>query len=40
MLREFEYEADVLAASGKSGIDTAWLRQELDMSADPYGEAD
>ena len=39
-LREFEYEADILAADGKSGVDTAWLRQELDMSDDPIGDAD
>jgi len=31
LLRQFEYEADLLAARGQSGIDTAWLRQELDM---------
>jgi len=26
MLRQFEYEADLLAADGKAGVDTAWLR--------------
>lgn len=31
LLRQFEYEADLLAADGKTGIDTGWLRQELDM---------
>jgi hypothetical protein len=31
LLRQFEYEADLLAAEGKSGIDTAWLREELNM---------
>jgi hypothetical protein len=35
LLRQFEYEADLLAADGKSGIDTAWLREQLDMAADP-----
>jgi hypothetical protein len=34
MLRQFEYKADLLAAEGKTGIDTAWLRQQLDMSSD------
>lgn len=36
LLRQFEYEAGLLAAEGKSGIDTAWLRQELDMPDDPW----
>jgi hypothetical protein len=31
MLRQFEYEADLLAVDGKAGIDTAWLREQLDM---------
>jgi tetratricopeptide (TPR) repeat protein len=31
LLRQFEYEADLLAAEGKSGIDTQWLRQELGL---------
>jgi hypothetical protein len=31
LLRQFEYEADLLAAEEKSGIDTRWLRQELGM---------
>lgn len=31
LLRQFEYEADLLAAQGLPGIDTAWLRQELAM---------
>jgi hypothetical protein len=31
LLRQFEYEAAVLAANGQHGIDTAWLRRELDM---------
>ena len=35
LLREFEYEADLLAADGKSGVDAAWLREQLDMAADP-----
>ncbi|HEY2580027.1 MAG TPA: tetratricopeptide repeat protein [Streptosporangiaceae bacterium] len=34
LLREFEYEADVLAAGGEQGIETAWLRRELDMDSD------
>jgi hypothetical protein len=34
MPRQFEYEADLLAAEGKTGIDTAWLREQLDMPSD------
>ena len=34
MLRQFEYEADVLAVDGKTGVDTAWLRAQLDMPSD------
>lgn len=34
MLRQFEYEADLLAVDGKTGIDTAWLREQLDMPND------
>jgi hypothetical protein len=34
MLRQFEYEADLLAADGKTGLDTAWLREQLDMPGD------
>jgi tetratricopeptide (TPR) repeat protein len=34
LLRQFEYEAGLLAADGKSGIDTGWLRRELDMDDD------
>jgi hypothetical protein len=34
MLRQFEYEADLLAADGKTGVDTAWLREQLDMPSD------
>ncbi len=34
MLRQFEYEADLLAVDGKTGIDTAWLREQLDMTED------
>ena len=37
MLRQFEYEANLLAVDGKTGIDTAWLREQLDM---PSGIAD
>jgi len=31
LLRQFEYEAGLLAADGKTGVDTAWLREQLDM---------
>ena len=31
LLRQFEYEADLLAADGKTGVDTASLREQLDM---------
>ena len=34
MLRQFEYEADLLAADGTTGIDTAWQRGQLDMPSD------
>jgi hypothetical protein len=34
MLRQFEYEAALLAVDGKTGIDTAWLREQLDMPSD------
>jgi hypothetical protein len=34
LLRQFEYEADLLAADGKTGVDTAWLREQLDMPND------
>jgi hypothetical protein len=34
MLRQFEYEADLLAVDGKTGIDTAWLREQLDTPGD------
>ena len=34
MLRQFEYEADLLAADGKTGVDIAWLREQLDMPND------
>ena len=34
MLRRFEYEADLLAAEGKVGIDTAWLREQLNLPDD------
>jgi hypothetical protein len=37
MLRQFEHEADLLAADGKTGIDTAWLREQLDMPSDLAG---
>ncbi len=37
MLRQFEYEADLLAAGGKAGIDTAWLREQLDMADELAG---
>ncbi|HEY3904023.1 MAG TPA: hypothetical protein VGM14_08990 [Streptosporangiaceae bacterium] len=35
LLRQFEYDADLLAAQGQPGIDTDWLRQELDMTIKP-----
>jgi len=31
LLRQCEYEADLRAADGKTGIDTAWMREQLDM---------
>ena len=31
LLRQFEYEGDLLAVEGKAGIDTAWLREQLGM---------
>jgi len=34
MLRQFEYEADLLTFAGKTGIDTAWLREQLDKRGD------
>jgi hypothetical protein len=34
MLRQFEYEADLLAADSKTGVDTAWLREQLGMPSD------
>jgi len=34
MLRQFEYEAGLLAVDGKTGIDAAWLREQLDMPSD------
>jgi hypothetical protein len=34
LLRQAEYEAGLLAAQGKPGIDTAWLRRELSMDDD------
>lgn len=36
MLCQWEYEADLLAAEGKHGIDTGWLRQELGMFPPEY----
>jgi hypothetical protein len=33
MLRQLEYEADIVAVNGKTGIDTAWLREQLNMQA-------
>ncbi len=37
LLRQFEYEAGLLAAEGKAGIDTAWLREQLGLSDDLAG---
>jgi hypothetical protein len=34
MLRQFEYEAGLLAAEGRTGVDIAWLREQLDMPCD------
>jgi hypothetical protein len=34
LLRQWEYEAALLAADGKHGIDTGWLRGELGMDAE------
>ena len=34
MLRQFEYEAGLLAVEGKTGVDTDWLRDQLDMPGD------
>ena len=34
LLRQFEYEAGLLAADSKTGVDTAWLREQLDMPSD------
>ena len=34
LLRQAEYEASLLAAQGKPGIDTVWLRHELAMDDD------
>ncbi|MGH3418231.1 MAG: hypothetical protein ACRDOD_01335 [Streptosporangiaceae bacterium] len=34
MLRQFEYEAGLLAADGKTGVDTAWLREQPGMPGD------
>jgi len=36
MLRELEYDADLLAQAGKSGADVAWLREQLGMPADQW----
>ena len=37
LLRQFEYEADLLVADGMTGVDTAWLREQLDMPSDLAG---
>lgn len=39
LLRQFEYEADLLAARGQRGIDTDWLREELNMTYEEPEEA-
>lgn len=36
-LRQFEYEAGLLAADDQTGVDTAWLREQLDMPSDIAG---
>ena len=33
-LRQFDYEAGLLAVDGKTGVDTGWLREQLDMPSD------
>lgn len=39
LLRQFEYESDLLTAQGQPGIDTDWLRQELGFADDSVEEA-
>jgi tetratricopeptide (TPR) repeat protein len=34
LLRQFEYENDLLTAQGQLGIDTYWMRQELDLTSE------
>jgi hypothetical protein len=34
LLRQFEYEANLRVTDGKTGADTAWLREQLDMPSD------
>jgi hypothetical protein len=34
LLRQFEYENDLLTAQGQLGIDTNWMRQELNMTSE------
>ncbi len=36
LLRQFEYEADLLAANGQTGVDTEWLRRELGMDVEEF----
>jgi len=36
LLRQLEYDADLLALDGQRGADTAWLRDQLDMPADKF----
>ncbi len=36
MLRQMEYDADILSHTGGHGIDTEWLRQQLDMGVEQF----
>jgi hypothetical protein len=38
MLRQFEHDADLLAQHGDRGVDTDWLRRELNLSVAWPGE--
>ena len=34
LLRQLEYDADILARAGQRGVDSRWLREHLDMPTD------
>jgi hypothetical protein len=36
LLRQFEYDADLLAQPGQRDEETNWLRDRLGMPADPW----